>query len=151
MLAYVCVLHFPSTLRREVGVRDFPLRDLISLSARRMGLGYSEEILPSSPSSAPSSPTRGWGGAIGPYCNRSGLAATGRTLLQPVRPGRALRQPGGQRKTQRKLETGRRDGTEPSWNAAATGCRRARLFIKAVGLAESQASSVERNKPNKPN
>ena len=40
-----------------IGVRDLPLRDMISLDAWRMGLGCSGEILPSSPPS--SSPTRG--------------------------------------------------------------------------------------------
>ena len=44
-----------------IGVRDLPLRDMISLGAWRMGLGCSGEILPSSsPSSPSSSPTRIW-------------------------------------------------------------------------------------------
>ena len=38
-----------------IGVRDLPLRDMLSLGAWRMGLGCSGEILPSSPS--PSSPS----------------------------------------------------------------------------------------------
>ena len=43
-----------------IGVRDLPLRDMISLGAWRMGLGCSGKILPSpSPSS---SPTRVWEG-----------------------------------------------------------------------------------------
>ena len=48
-----------------IGVRDLPLRDMISLGAWRMGLGCSGKILPS-PSSSPSllssSPTRIWEG-----------------------------------------------------------------------------------------
>ena len=43
-----------------VGVRDLPLRDMISLGAWMMGLGCSGKILPSP--SPPPSPTRGWGG-----------------------------------------------------------------------------------------
>ena len=38
-----------------IGVRDLPLRDMLSLGAWRMGLGCSAEILPSS-SPSPSSP-----------------------------------------------------------------------------------------------
>ena len=41
------------------GVKDLPLRDMISLGAWRMGLECSGKILPSPP---PSSPTRGGGG-----------------------------------------------------------------------------------------
>ena len=44
-----------------IGVRDLPLRDMISLGAWRMGLGCPGKILPSSPSPPPS-PTQGWGG-----------------------------------------------------------------------------------------
>ena len=46
-----------------IGVRDLPLRDMISLGAWRMGLGCSGKILPSSPpppSPPPPSPTRVW-------------------------------------------------------------------------------------------
>ena len=46
-----------------IGVRDLPLRDMISLGAWRMGLGCSGKVLPSSPSPPPSpppSPTRIW-------------------------------------------------------------------------------------------
>ena len=47
----------------KIGVRDLPLRDMISLGAWRMGLGCPGKILPSSsPSPPPPSPTRGWGG-----------------------------------------------------------------------------------------
>ena len=40
----------------HIGVRELPLRDMISLGAWRMGLGCSGKILPSSPPS----PTRIW-------------------------------------------------------------------------------------------
>ena len=50
-------------MKQHIGVRDLPLRDMISLGAWRMGLGCSGKILPSpSPSPPSSSPTRGWGG-----------------------------------------------------------------------------------------
>ena len=42
-----------------IGVRDLPLRDMISLGAWRMGLGFSGKILPSP---SPSSPIRVWEG-----------------------------------------------------------------------------------------
>ena len=46
----------------NMGVRDLPLRDMISLGAWRMGLGCSGKILPSSPppSPPPPSPIRIW-------------------------------------------------------------------------------------------
>merc|ERR1711927_117436 len=55
-----------------VGVRDLPLRDMISLGAWRMGLGCSGKILPSPPPSSPPpppppSPTWGWGGGATYY------------------------------------------------------------------------------------
>ena len=43
-----------------IGVKDLPLRDMISLGAWRTGLGCSGKILPSSPSPSSSSPTRIW-------------------------------------------------------------------------------------------
>ena len=45
-----------------IGVRDLPLRDMISLGAWRMGLGCSGKMFPSSPS--PPSPTRVWEAGI---------------------------------------------------------------------------------------
>ena len=43
----------------NIGVRDLPLRDMISLGAWRMGLGCPGKILPP-PSPPPPSPTRVW-------------------------------------------------------------------------------------------
>ena len=57
-------MHFPAPYGSLflVGVRDLPLRDMLSLGACRMGLGCSGEIVPSSSSSplSSSSPTRIW-------------------------------------------------------------------------------------------
>ena len=47
---------------QQIGVRDLPLRNMISLGAWRMGLGCSGKILPSSPSPSPPSLTRVWEG-----------------------------------------------------------------------------------------
>ena len=52
------VFEFVFGLLIMVGVRDLPLRDMLSLDAWRMGLGCSGKILPS-PSLSLSSPTRG--------------------------------------------------------------------------------------------
>ena len=44
----------------HIGVRDLPLRDMISLGAWRMGLGCPGKTLPSSPPPPSPPPTRVW-------------------------------------------------------------------------------------------